>query len=68
MCVCVCVFESLSSREGSCREIEDMKRSGRKYLVAIQSVAGLYRLGSLLQNVGHRMSPRSLNLVERLAS
>lgn len=34
--MCVCVFESLSSQEDSCGEIEGMKCSRRKYPLAIQ--------------------------------
>lgn len=45
--MCVCAFERLSSWEDSDGEIEGMKHSSRKYLVAIQSVGKLYCLGKV---------------------
>lgn len=66
--LCVCVFESLSSWEDSYGKIEDMKYSGRKYLVAIQSVRRLYCLGKVLCRVeATECHWDHLNLVERLA-
>lgn len=53
----MCVFESLSSWEDSHGEIEGMKHSSRKYLVAIQSVGKLCCLGKVFCRVGAMVMP-----------
>lgn len=53
----MCVFESLSSWEDSHGEIEGMRHSSRKYLVAIQSVGKLCCLGKVFCRVGAMMMP-----------